>query len=40
MASENEIKSAEETYGGFISWLKIGAVITALVTVLVIILIS
>lgn len=40
MSSEKNIKSAEETYSGFTSWLKIGAIITALATVLVVILIS
>ncbi|WP_229954488.1 aa3-type cytochrome c oxidase subunit IV [Parasphingorhabdus litoris] len=39
MASDNNMKSAEETYGHFLSWLKIGTIITALVTILVIILI-
>ncbi|MBF6603860.1 MAG: aa3-type cytochrome c oxidase subunit IV [Sphingorhabdus sp.] len=40
MASDKNIESAEQTYGGFISWLKIGAVLTALTTALVVILIS
>ncbi len=38
MTSDNDMKSAEETYGNFLSWLKIGTIITALVTILVIIL--
>ncbi|MEL6876041.1 MAG: aa3-type cytochrome c oxidase subunit IV [Pseudomonadota bacterium] len=40
MASDNKMKSAEETYSGFLSWLKIGSIITAIVTILVIFLIS
>ncbi len=39
MASDNNMKSAEENYSRFLSWLKIGSIITALVTILVIILI-
>ncbi len=38
MASDNNMKSAEETYGRFLGWMKIGSIITALVTILVIIL--
>lgn len=34
------MKSAEETYSGFLSWLKIGSIITAILTILVIFLIS
>ncbi|CAN0519914.1 unnamed protein product [Scytosiphon promiscuus] len=40
MATDNNMKSANETYSGFLSWLKIGTIITVLVTVLVVILIS
>jgi len=40
MTSDNNMKSAEETYSGFLSWLKIGTIITVLVTVLVVILLA
>jgi Bacterial aa3 type cytochrome c oxidase subunit IV len=40
MASGNDIKAAESTYGGFLTMLKWGSIVTALVTVLVIALIS
>jgi hypothetical protein len=40
MASGNDIKAAETTYGGFLTMLKWGSVVTVLVTVLVIALIS
>jgi hypothetical protein len=40
MASGNDIKAAETTYGGFLTMLKWGSIVTALVTVLVITLIS
>ncbi|MEP4216888.1 MAG: hypothetical protein ABJL35_16140 [Parasphingorhabdus sp.] len=40
MATDNNMKSATETYSGFLSWLKIGTIISVLVTVLVVILIS
>jgi len=40
MAPDKNIKSAEETYDGFTSWLKIGSIITAVVVIFVIILIS
>lgn len=40
MASGNDDKAAESTYGGFLTMFKWGAIITALVTVLVITLIS
>lgn len=36
MASDNNMKYAQETYGRFLGWLKIGSIITALVTILVI----
>lgn len=36
MTSDNNMKSAEETYGRFLSWLKIGTIISILVTMLVI----
>tara|TARA_R110000772_G_scaffold63045_8_gene141353 strand:+ start:2645 stop:2770 length:126 start_codon:yes stop_codon:yes gene_type:complete len=38
MASDNNMKFAEETYGSFLSWLKVGSIIVVLVTILVIIL--
>ncbi len=40
MASGNDIKAAESTYGGFLVMLKWGSIITAVVTVVVIALIS
>jgi hypothetical protein len=40
MASDNNMKAAEESYSGFVSILKIGTIITALVTILVVILLS
>ena len=40
MASGNDIKAAESTYGGFISLLKWGIGITIVITVLVVALIS
>jgi len=40
MASDNNMKAAEGTYSGFLSMLKIGTIITILVTVLVVILIA
>lgn len=40
MASDKNIESAEETYSGFTSWLKISSIITALAVLLVVILIS
>jgi hypothetical protein len=40
MASGNDFKAAESTYGGFLTMLKWGSIVTALVTVLVITLIS
>ena len=40
MASGNDIKAAESTYGGFLGMLKWGSVAVVLVVVLVITLIS
>jgi hypothetical protein len=40
MASDNNMKAAEESYSGFVSILKIGTIVTALVTILVVILLS
>ena len=40
MASDNNMKSANETYAGFLYWLKLGTIITAIATILVIILIT
>ncbi len=40
MASGNDMKAANSTYEGFIGLLKWGSVVTALVTILVISLIS
>jgi hypothetical protein len=40
MASGNDIKAAEATYGGFLSLLKWGIGISVVVTVLVVTLIS
>lgn len=40
MASGNDMKAAESTYGGFLTMLKWGSIVTALVAVLVISLIS
>ena len=36
MASDNNMKFAEETYDSFLSWLKVGSIIVVLVTILVI----
>lgn len=38
--AQQEMKAAEETYSGFISLLKIGSIITAVVTVGVVLLIA
>lgn len=38
--AEQEMKAAEETYSGFISLFKVGSIITAIVTVFVVLLIS
>ncbi|MGH6652833.1 MAG: aa3-type cytochrome c oxidase subunit IV [Sphingopyxis sp.] len=40
MAQQQEMKAAEETYSGFLGLLKVGSIITAVVTVLVVLLIS
>ena len=40
MTSDNNMKEAENSYAGFLSFLKIGTILTALVTVLVVFLIS
>lgn len=40
MTSDNNMKSAEETYGRFLGWMKIGSIITALVTILVVVLLA
>ena len=38
--AQQEMKAAEETYSGFLGLLKVGSIITAIVTVLVVLLIS
>ncbi|WP_293697310.1 MULTISPECIES: aa3-type cytochrome c oxidase subunit IV [unclassified Sphingopyxis] len=38
--AEQEMKAAEETYSGFISLFKVGSIITAIVTVFVVLLIA
>lgn len=38
--ADQDMKSAEQTYHGFLSWTKTGIIIVAAVTVLVVILIS
>ena len=38
--AEQEMKAANETYAGFLSMLKIGTIITAIVTVGVVLLIA
>ena len=40
MASGNDMKAATETYGGFITMVKWGSVLTAIVTAFVIFLIA
>lgn len=40
MASGNNMKAAESTYQGFITLLKVGTVVSVLVTALVVILIA
>jgi Bacterial aa3 type cytochrome c oxidase subunit IV len=40
MASGNDMKTAEATYGGFLSFLKWGIGITVFVTIVVVLLIS
>lgn len=38
--AEQEMKAANETYAGFLSLLKIGSIITAIVTVFVVLLLA
>ncbi len=38
--AEQEMKAANDTYAGFISLLKVGSIITAIVTVFVVLLIA
>lgn len=38
--AQQEMKTAEETYTGFLSLLKVGSIITAIVTVFVVLLIA
>lgn len=40
MTSDNDFDAAEESYARFLSLLKIGTIATAIVTILVVILIS
>lgn len=40
MTSDNNMKEAESNYAGFLSFLKVGTILTALVTILVVFLIS
>ncbi len=40
MASGNDMKMAENTYSGFLSLIKWGTILSAVVTVLVVLLIS
>lgn len=40
MTSDNDMKAAEKNYAGFLSFLKISTILTALVTILVVFLIS
>lgn len=40
MASENNMKAANETYSGFLGMLKFGTIATVIVTILVVILIA
>ena len=40
MAQQQEMKAAEETYSGFLSLFKVGSIITAIVTVFVVLLIA
>ncbi|MEH6827337.1 aa3-type cytochrome c oxidase subunit IV [Parasphingorhabdus sp.] len=40
MTSNNNLGSAQETYASFLSMLKVGTVLTAMVAILVVILIS
>ena len=38
--AEQEMKAATETYSGFLSLLKVGSIITAVVTIFVVLLIA
>lgn len=38
--AQQEMKAANETYSGFLSLLKVGSIITAIVTVFVVLLIA
>jgi hypothetical protein len=38
--AQQEMKAANETYSGFLSLLKVGSVLTAIVTVFVVLIIS
>jgi Bacterial aa3 type cytochrome c oxidase subunit IV len=38
--ADQDMKAAEQTYSGFLSWTKWGVIISALVTALVVILIA
>ena len=40
MMADQEMKAAEESYAGFISMLKVGSIITAIVTVGVVLLLA
>ena len=40
MMADQEMKAAEESYAGFISMLKVGSIITAVVTVGVVLLLA
>ena len=40
MTSNDNLSSAQETYTGFLSMLKVGTILTAIVAILVVILIS
>lgn len=38
--ADQDLKTAEKTYHGFLAWTKTGIIITAVITILVIVLIS
>ena len=40
MMAQQEMKAANETYSGFLSLLKVGSIITAVVTIFVVLLIA
>lgn len=40
MASGNDMKAAEETYGGFVNLVKWGSIISAIATAVVVVLIA